>query len=63
MERLTRPGHECRQILGDQTGRAGGSTRTMQPNPCGSRFKRRHALGEQGRDGAGQDIARACGGE
>ena len=35
----------------------------MQPNTCGSRFKRRHALGKQGRDGTGQNIARPGGGE
>ena len=60
---MPRRGHQRRQILCDQTGRARCGSGTMQPNAGGSGFKRCHALRKQSRDGASQDIARAGSGE
>ena len=60
---MPRLGDQCRQILGDQTRWACSRSGAMQPDTSGGSFKRGHALRQQGCDGAGQDIARAGGGE
>jgi len=60
---MPRLGDQCRQILGDQTRWACSRTSAMQPDTSGGGFERCHALRQQGCDGAGQDIARAGGGE